>query len=336
MLTYISENAKDVGTQYGNVSAPSVGAIQRGLLTLEQQGAKNLFAEPALDINDLIALAPNGQGIVNILAAETLMSSPKLYASFMLWLLAELFEDLPEMGDLDKPKLVFFFDEAHLLFNDAPKSLVEKIEQLVRLIRSKGVGVYFITQNPADIPASVLGQLSNRVQHALRAFTPQDQKGVKAAADTFRPNPAFKTAEVITTLGVGEALVSTLDEKGTPTIVERTLIKPPSSLVGPIAPAARQQIMANSHLRSKYEQTVNRESAHEMLSRRAQTAPTQVVQQPQATQPLFSSTPKPAASRGRQPESLAMTVTKSVVRAAGSQIGRQVVRGIMSSLLKGR
>ncbi len=328
ILTHISENAKEVGAKYGNVSAASVGAIQRGLLTLEQQGAKNLFGEPALDINDLIAIAPNGQGVVNILAAETLMQSPKLYASFMLWLLAELFEDLPEMGDIDKPKLVFFFDEAHLLFNDAPKPLIEKIEQLVRLIRSKGVGVYFITQNPADIPANVLGQLSNRVQHALRAFTPQDQKGVKAAADTFRANPSFKTADAITTLGVGEALVSTLDEKGTPTIVERTLIKPPSSLVGPISPTARQQMIAASPLRGKYEQTMNRESAYEMLNRRAQEVPQQLKQQ--------AAIPHQPQARGRQPENLAMVVTKSVVRAAGSQIGRQLVRGLMSSMLKGR
>lgn len=327
ILTHISENAKEVGAKYGNVSAASVGAIQRGLLTLEQQGARNLFAEPALDINDLITTTPSGHGVVNILAAETLMQSPKLYATFMLWLLSELFEDLPEMGDLDKPKLVFFFDEAHLLFNDAPKQLIEKIEQLVRLIRSKGVGVYFITQNPADIPPNVLGQLSNRVQHALRAFTPQDQKGVRAAADTFRPNPAFKTAEVITNLGIGEALVSVLDAKGSPTIVERTLIKPPSTFVGPISPATRQQIIASSDLRGKYEQTVNRESAYECLSARAQEVP----------QALAQAAPKAASvSRGRQPESLAMVVTKSVVRAAGSQIGRQIVRGLMSSLLKGR
>lgn len=324
ILTHVSENAKEISARYGNVASASIGAIQRALLTLEQQGAKQLFGEPALDINDLIAVAPNGMGVVNLFSAESLMSCPKIYASFMLWLLAELFEDLPEVGDLEKPKLVFFFDEAHLLFDDAPKALVEKIEQLVRLIRSKGVGVYFITQNPADIPPAVLGQLANRVQHALRAFTPQDQKGVKAAAETFRTNPAFKTADAITNLGVGEALVSLLDAKGSPTVVARTLIKPPSTLVGPIAPATRQQLMATSPMRGKYDQTINRESAQEMLQARASKLPPQA---PAAA---------PKRSPGRQPDSMTTMVTKSVLRAAGSKLGREIARGILSSLLKGR
>ena len=337
MLTHVSENAPQYSTQYGNVAPASVAAIQRGLLTLEQQGAKQLFGEPALDIADFMQVAPNGMGAVNIFSAEALMQSPKMYAMFMLWLMAELFEDLPEVGDLDKPKLVFFFDEAHLLFGDAPKALVEKIEQLVRLIRSKGVGVYFITQNPADIPESVLGQLSNRVQHALRAFTPADQKGVRAAAATFRANPTFKTEEAITILGVGEALVSTLDDKGTPTIVERTLIKPPSSLVGPCTPAQRAQTMSQSPVAGKYDQAINRESAHEMLNKRAQQG-SGLWGSVAGSVGMGGGNAAAArpAPRGRQPEGLATVVVKSVVRAAGSQLGRQIARGILSSMLKGR
>ncbi|MCE2927340.1 MAG: DUF853 domain-containing protein [Rickettsiales bacterium] len=338
MLIHVSDNAREYSAQYGNVAPASVAAIQRSLLALEQQGAKNLFGEPALDIADFMQVAPNGMGAVNIFCAEGLMNSPKLYAMFMLWLMAELFEDMPEMGDLDKPKLVFFFDEAHLLFNDAPKALVEKIEQLVRLIRSKGVGVYFITQNPADIPDSVLAQLSNRVQHALRAFTPADQKGVRAAAQTFRPNPAFKTEEAITILGVGEALVSTLDEKGTPTIVARTLIKPPSSLAGPCAPQQRGQVMSQSPVSGKYDNAVNRESAYEMLNKKTQEGGSLWGN---VTGSLGmgggnSSTPARPAPRGRQPESIANVMVKNVARAAASQIGRQIARGILSSMLKGR
>lgn len=336
MLVHVSENAAEYSAQYGNIATASVGAIQRALLSLESQGGKQLFGEPALQIADLMRIAPNGAGAVNILSAEALMQSPKMYATLMLWLLSELFEDLPEVGDMDKPKLVFFFDEAHLLFDNAPNALLEKIEQLVRLIRSKGVGVYFITQSPADIPANVLGQLSNRVQHALRAFTPQDQKGVKAAAQTFRPNPKFKTEEAITTLGVGEALVSVLDAKGSPTVVQKTLVHPPCSLVGPVDEATRQQIMAQSPVGAIYNQVVNRESAYEMLQGRASQA-----QQPtnlwgsvtQAVTAVAGSAPV-RGSHGRQAESLLMVATKSVVRAAGSRLGREIARGILGAMIK--
>jgi hypothetical protein len=350
MLTFVSDHASDISAQYGNVAPASIGAIQRGLLTLEQQGGKHLFGEPALNLNDLMRTAPNGEGAVNILVADKLMQTPQLYATFMLSLMSELFEDLPEVGDMEKPKLVFFFDEAHLLFDDAPKALIEKIEQLVRLIRSKGVGIYFITQNPADIPASVLGQLANRVQHALRAFTPLDQKGVKAAAQTFRANPAFKTEDAITNLGVGEALVSTLDAKGSPTMVERTLIRPPVSLVGPISNEERARVIAQSPVAGLYETLVNRESAYERLNVKAQAAPasaaglwgtvTQAVAGGGSAAPVQQRTTttsyasRPAAPRGRQPEGLAVALTKSVVRAAGSQIGRQIVRGLIGSMLK--
>lgn len=265
MLTHVSDNADSISAHYGNIAAASIAAIQRGLLTLENQGGKQLFGEPALRMDDLMKLAPGGTGAVNILSAETLMQSPKLYSTLLLSLLSELFENMPEAGDLDKPKLVFFFDEAHLLFDDAPKALVDKIEQMVKLIRSKGVGVYFITQNPADIPDAVLAQLSNRVQHALRAYTPKEQKGVKAAADSFRANPKFKTVDAITELAVGEALVSTLDVKGVPTMVERVLIRPPLSRVGPITAAERADVIAHSPVAGIYEAEVNRESAYELL-----------------------------------------------------------------------
>ncbi len=265
MLAHVSENAATISAEYGNIAPASIAAIQRGLLTLETQGGKNFFGEPALNINDFMKLAPNGTGAVNILSAETLMQSPKLYSTMLLWLLSELFETMPEAGDLDKPKLVFFFDEAHLLFDEAPKALIDKIEQLVKLIRSKGVGVYFITQNPADIPDSVLAQLSNRVQHALRAYTPKEQKGVKAAAESFRENAAFKTEAAITELGIGEALFSVLDAKGIPTIVERTLIRPPLSRVGPLTADERAQAIAGSPLAGVYDELVNRESAYEIL-----------------------------------------------------------------------
>ncbi len=353
MLNYVSENAADYSVQYGNVAAPSIGAIQRALLNLESQGAKHLFGEPALAIQDFMQTAPNGMGAVNILAAQKLMESPQLYATFMLWLMSELFEDLPEVGDMEKPKLVFFFDEAHLLFDDPPKALLSKIEQLVRLIRSKGVGVYFITQNPADIPDTVLAQLSNRVQHALRAFTPQEQKSVRAAAQSFRANPAFDTEEVITRLGIGEALVSTLDEKGMPTIVERTLIHPPLSLVGPITEAERATAIASSPIAGKYEQVVNRESAYEMLTvkveARAQnsgslwgtvsqavglsagTANSGNIQSTSSTRTNVSAR---TSTNRREPDSMLVTMTKSVVRSAGSQIGRQIVRGLLKSMLK--
>ncbi len=358
MLTHVSENAANYSARFGNVTPTSVAAIQRSLLAFEQQGGKKFFGEPALQITDFMKVAPNGCGAVNILAADKLMSSPRLYAMFMLWLLSELFEDMPEIGDPEKPKLVFFFDEAHLLFNDAPKALLEKIEQLVRLIRSKGVGVYFITQNPADIPTGVLGQLSNRVQHALRAFTPQDQKGVRAAAQTFRANPAFKTEDAIMQLGVGEALVSVLDAKGTPTIVERVLIRPPVSGIGVISAALRQQTIAQSPFAGTYDTPVNRESAAELLesrigqgvaSKRANassagsiwgavitTAATTAASTAgrAAISSVIRSATGSSSGRGRQPDSIGAAVLKSALRSAGGSAGRQLMRGLMGALLK--
>jgi uncharacterized protein len=324
MLQHVGDNAAQFKTEYGNVSGASIGAIQRGLLALESQGAAQFFGEPMLDIADLMRVR-DGKGVVNVLAADKLMSSPKLYSSFLLWLLAELFEQLPEVGDVDQPKLVFFFDEAHLLFEEAPKALVDKVEQVVRLIRSKGVGVYFVTQNPLDVPESVLGQLGNRVQHALRAFTPRDQKAVKTAAETLRPNPKLKAEQVITELGVGEALVSLLDEKGRPTMVERAFIVPPQSQVGPIAEGERQQAIRSSALFPKYEKTVDRESAYEKLKTR--------------TGETAAPAPKPVAAAGkpapagRQRETVFEAGTKSVVRAIGSELGRQIIRGILGSIL---
>jgi DNA helicase HerA-like ATPase len=356
MLTHLNDNAAQYSAQYGNVTGASIGAIQRALLTLESQGGKQLFGEPALEIDDLMRIAPNGQGAVNILSAETLMQTPRLYSMLLLWLMSELYQNLPEVGDTEKPKLVFFFDEAHLLFNDAPKALIEKIEQMVRLIRSKGVGIYFITQNPADIPENVLGQLSNRIQHALRAFTPQDQKGVKAAASTFRPNPAFRTEDAITNLAVGEALVSVLDDKGSPTPVEKTLIHPPGSLVGPLAAAQRASIIERSPVKGKYDQLVNRESAYEMLNEKVQqskevaasdaggiwgtlsTVASDVIigntSTRTATGTYGRSTPMPRRAPGRQPDSMVTVVAKSVLRSAGSQIGREVIRGLLGAMLK--
>jgi uncharacterized protein len=332
---------------YGNISDQTIGAIQRQLLVLENQGAANFFAEPALTITDFIRTDRDGRGTINILAADKLVKSPKLYATFLLWMLSELFENLPEVGDPDKPKLVFFFDEAHLLFNDAPKPLLEAIETVVRLIRSKGVGVYFVTQNPLDVPNTVLAQLSNRVQHALRAFTPRDQKAVRAAAETFRQNPAFKTDQVITELAVGEALVSTLEGKGTPTMVERTFIKPPSGQVGPISDAERRKAMQNSGFSGKYDTTIDRESAYEILMKK---------NQPPAEPAgggglggllggLFGGGAAPAPGpRGgqarRAPQSLGEKVVNSAARSVASTVGRQVgaaiVRGVLGSLLGGR
>ncbi|HEX6529579.1 MAG TPA: helicase HerA-like domain-containing protein, partial [Burkholderiales bacterium] len=320
MLQHVGDNAAKFKTQYGNVATPSIGAIQRGVLALESQGAAQFFGEPMLDIADLMQVrgAPhNPRGVVNVLAADKLMNSPKLYSSFLLWLLAELFEQLPEVGDPDKPKLVFFFDEAHLLFSEAPKALVEKVEQVVRLIRSKGVGVYFVTQNPLDIPESVLGQLGNRVQHALRAFTPRDQKAVKTAAETLRPNPKLKAEQVITELGVGEALVSLLDEKGRPSVVERAFIVPPGSLIGPLPEEERRQIVGASTLRSKYEKAVDRESAYEKLTQRAEEKPVVAAEKP----------------AGRQPQSVVDATIKSAARAIGSELGRQIIRGVLGSIL---
>jgi DNA helicase HerA-like ATPase len=273
MVQYVGDNAKNFTTEYGNVASASIGAIQRGLLTLEQQGGDVFFGEPMLNINDLMKVDENGRGVINVLAAEKLVQAPALYSTFLLWLLSELFEQLPEAGDLDKPKLVFFFDEAHLLFTDAPQALTDKVEQVVRLIRSKGVGVYFVTQNPLDVPEKILGQLGNRVQHALRAFTPRDQKAVQAAAETMRPNPKFDAAKVITELGVGEALVSFLDEKGVPTMVERGFIFPPASRLGPLTPDERQAMIQSSPMLATYGQTVDRQSAYEVLRGKPATAP---------------------------------------------------------------
>ena len=269
LLANIAGRADEISARYGNVTKPSVGAIQRTLLILEQQGANFFFGEPALNIADLMRTTRDGRGAISVLAAEKLMSNPRLYATFLLWLMSELFEQLPEVGDPDKPKLVFFFDEAHLLFSDAPKALVDRVEQVVRLIRSKGVGVYFVTQNPLDVPETVLAQLGNRVQHALRAYTPREQKAVRTAADTFRPNPDFDCAEAITKLGTGEALISTLEEKGVPSIVQRTLVRPPASRLGPITDAERAKIIAESPVSGQYDKTVDRESAFETLQKRA-------------------------------------------------------------------
>jgi len=322
MLAHVGEDAAKYKTGYGNVSSASIGAIQRGLLALEGQGAAQFFGEPMLDIADLMQTR-EGKGVVNILAADKLMGAPKLYASFLLWLLAELFEHLPEVGDVEKPKLVFFFDEAHLLFAEAPKALLEKVEQVVRLIRSKGVGVYFVTQNPLDVPDSVLGQLGNRVQHALRAFTPRDQKAVKTAAETLRPNPKLKAEQVIMELGVGEALISFLDEKGTPRVVERAFVVPPGSQIGPIGDAERQQIIKSSDAFGHYEKAIDRESAYEKLKGRAEEKLPPIKAEPQAA-------PRPA---GRQPQSIVEAMAKSAARSIGSGIGREVVRGILGSIL---
>ena len=272
MLLWVGEHASEIALRYGNIASASIGAIQRQLLVLENQGATAFFGEPALDLMDMMKVAPDGRGQINLLAADKLMNSPRLYATFLLWLLSELFEELPEVGNPDKPKLVFFFDEAHLLFDDAPKALVDKVEQVARLIRSKGVGVYFITQNPADVPEDILGQLGNRVQHALRAFTAKDQKALRQAAENYRPNPAFDIADAITEVGTGEAVTSMLENKGIPGIAQRTLIRPPSSKLGPIEASDRKALMATSPMASKYDTAVDRESAHEILLKRADAA----------------------------------------------------------------
>jgi DNA helicase HerA-like ATPase len=357
MLQYVAEHADEITTLYGNVAPATVGAIQRALLVLEQQGAEDFFGEPALDLKDFMRTSFDGKGIVNILAADKLMQSPRLYSTFLLWLLSELFEDLPEVGDLDKPKLVFFFDEAHLLFTDAPSALVQKIEQVVRLIRSKGIGIFFISQNPMDIPESVLSQLGNRVQHALRAFTPKDQKDVRATAENFRANPAFDTAEAILNLGVGEALVSVLEDKGIPSIVEKTLIRPPTSRLGPLTPEERQTVWSGSPVSGKYEETVDRESAFEVLKVRADAATLQAEeaqrnkefqiryekQQKQAEKQAQHQTEVDAREEARtyrQPsrrsDTMLESLTKSVLRSAGSQVGRQLIRGVLGGLFRGR
>ncbi|ASD26953.1 helicase HerA-like domain-containing protein [Brevundimonas diminuta] len=346
LLAYVGENAQTIGREVGNVSPTSIAAIQRALLQLEQQGGKAFFGEPALRLEDMMRTALDGRGQVNVLDATRLMNSPRLYAAFLLWLLSELFEQLPEIGDPEKPRLVFFFDEAHLLFNDAPKGLLEKVEQVVRLIRSKGVGVYFVTQNPADIPDSVLAQLGNRVQHALRAYTPAEQKGLRAAAQSFRTNPAFDTAEAIQALGVGEALVSTLDEKGAPTMVAQTKIRPPDSRLGPATEAERAATMAASPVRGVYDTAVNRESAEEVLNaRRAQADRIEAETAAAAAEakaaekaarsapaPRAPASPRPRASSNRQTPMEALT--KSVLRTAGSTITRELLRGVLGSLKK--
>jgi len=324
MAQYAGDNADQFRTTYGNVSSASVGAIQRSLLALEQQKADKLFGEPALNLDDLIQTSAQGQGVINILVADQLIQAPSRYATFLLWLLSDLFERLPEVGDPPKPKLIFFFDEAHLLFDDAPKALVDKIEQVVRLIRSKGVGVFFVTQNPLDLPDRVLGQLGNRVQHALRAFTPRDQKNVKAAADTFRANPKVDVGRAITELGVGEGLVSVLDDKGTPTPVERAWILPPQSRLTPLTPAERDQVVKGSVLYGRYEKTVDRQSAYEILKSRAELAKEgEAARGAQKRQP-----PSPEEQAGK----ILLDMGKSAARSAGTQIGRQIMRGILGSL----
>jgi DNA helicase HerA-like ATPase len=324
MIQYVGDNAEQFKTQYGNISTASIGAIQRGLLNLEEQGGDQFFGEPALNLQDLMQTDGGGNGMINIMAADKLMQSPKVYATLLLWMLAELFEQLPEVGDPEKPKLVFFFDEAHLLFEDTPKPLEEKIEQVVRLIRSKGVGVYFVTQNPLDLPETVLGQLGNRVQHALRAFTPRDQKAVKAAAETFRVNPKLDVVKAITELSVGEALVSVLDDKGSPTQVVRALIYPPQSQLSPMTLEERAQVIRGSALYGHYEKVVDRESAFEKLKARAE-------QKPEV--PAAGGRAAPPRS---QAGDLLGAIVKSAAHAVGSQIGREIIRGVLGSILGGR
>ena len=335
-LTYAAENAAALGARYGNVSTATVATIQRKLLVLEDQGGARLFGEPALDLSDFMRKDASGRGYVNILAADRLIASPRLYATFLLWLMSELFEVLPEVGDADRPKLAFFFDEAHLLFRDAPKSLLEKIEQVVRLIRSKGVGVYFVTQNPADIPDAVLGQLGNRIQHALRAYTPADQKGLRAAASSFRTNPGFSTAEAIQALGVGEALVSVLDEKGAPTVVQKTLIRPPVSRLGPLTPPERASVMASSPVKGVYDVAVDRESAFEVLQARAAAKARMEAGEASDRAPApraprsTSGARAPSAGRGRQ--TLTETFAKQFLRTLASSAGREILRGVLGGM----
>ncbi|ESQ09068.1 MAG: DUF853 family protein [Thiohalocapsa sp. PB-PSB1] len=331
MLTYVADHAAALRTRYGNVSAASVGAIQRRLLTLEDQGGRLLFGEPALDLADLMQTDEHGHGVVNVLAADRLIRNRALYATFLLWLLSELFEQLPEVGDPHKPKLVFFFDEAHLLFDDAPKVLIDKVEQVVRLIRSKGVGVYFVTQSPMDVPDEVLGQLGNRVQHALRAFTPRDQKAVRAAAQTFRQNPDLDSEQTITTMGVGEALASTLDSDGIPGIVQHIKVAPPGSQLGPVTPEQRRALMASSLVAGIYDRTIDRESAYEILKLMADQAALAAETASAAT----NSRPSRATSR-RGAQTPLEAFAASTMRSLGTQLGRQLVRGTLGSLFGGR
>ena len=340
MLQYVGNNAKQYRTSYGNMSTASIGAIQRSLLEVEQQGGDAFFGEPALDLNDFLRRDRQGLGYVNVLAADTLMRSPRLYASFLLWMLAELFELLPEVGDRDRPILVFFFDEAHLLFNEAPKALLDQVEQVVRLIRSKGVGVYFISQIPIDVPDTVLGQLGNRVQHALRAFTPRDQKAVKVAAETFRANPALDTATAVTELAVGEALVSTLEPGGAPGMVERALIAPPRARIGPVTAAERQAVIDGSPLAGKYEAAVDRDSAYERLQGRATEAaapPARPKKETPSSPWGESRTPErrePAPRRTGNRQGVGEAFAKSAARAIGSRVGREIVRGVLGALFR--
>lgn len=374
MLNYIGDNASSLTTSYGNVAKSSIGAIMRDLLVLEQQGGNNFFGEPALAIADIMRKTPDGRGAISVLAADKLMMNPRLYGTFLLWLLSELFEEMPEVGDPDQPRLVFFFDEAHLLFNDAPKALIERVEQVVRLIRSKGIGIYFVTQNPLDIPDTVLSQLGNRIQHALRAYTPREQKAVKTAADTFRPNPDFDCYETITQLGVGEALVSTLESKGVPSIVQRTLIRPPSSRLGPITDRERDRVLSASPMGDAYDEDIDRDSAFEMLKRKSEKAADreekerekeeheerEVSESRRWTLPGFGGDDdddedddrydgrgRKRTSRRRAPskrrrtkrrskrQSVGEAAVKSIVRAVSSSLGRAIVRGILGSIKKG-
>ena len=357
LLVWVGENAKALSLRYGNISAQSVGAIQRQLLVLENQGGTQLFGEPALDLADLTHVDADGRGRINILAADKLMGAPRLYATFLLWLLSELFESLPEVGDPDKPKLVFFFDEAHLLFDDAPGALIDKVEQVARLIRSKGVGVYFITQNPDDVPEDILGQLGNRFQHALRAFTARDQRALSRAAETYRPNPRFDTVAAIRDVGTGEAVTSMLEDKGVPGIVERTLIRPPSSRLGPIAPQDRAAVIASSPFAGKYETVMDRDSAYEILARRAAAAAreaeveeTRIAQEDTSPQmrefnqarrysgkAVARSTARSSANnRPRDADSFGSALTRAVIKELQGTTGRRIVRGILGGLFKGR
>jgi DNA helicase HerA-like ATPase len=342
MVRHVGDNARRFTTEYGNISTASIGAIQRGLLAIDEQGGDLFFGEPALNIADLMQTDEKGRGVINILAADKLMGAPKAYATLLLWLLSELFEELPEVGDPDKPKLVFFFDEAHLLFNDAPPALLEKIEQVVRLIRSKGVGVYFVTQNPLDVPDTVLSQLGNRVQHALRAFTPRDQKAVKTAATTLRANPELDVEKAITELGVGEALVSLLDEKGRPSVVERALVLPPRSRIGPATPAERAVVVKNSLVAGVYDTLADRASAYEVLKARREQAASAPAQQSPGQRPA----PAPSSGGGSilgdllgggnsRRQSAGEAMVKSAARAIGSEVGRQIMRGVLGSILGG-
>jgi DNA helicase HerA-like ATPase len=339
LMQYVGENADEFTVKYGNVSKASVGAIQRGLLQLEQQGAAQFFGEPAVKLDDFMQ-TESGKGVLNLLAADQLINAPKLYSTFLLWILSELFETLPEAGDLEKPKLVFFFDEAHLLFNDAPPALTEKVEQVVRLIRSKGVGVYFVTQNPADIPDKVLAQLGNRVQHALRAYTPQEQKAVKVAAQTFRENPKIDVEKAITELGVGEVLISMLDEKGIPNIVERAFVVPPVGQIGPITPDQRAQLMANSLVAGVYEQAIDRESAFEILQKKTaarmeEQAQTEAAEAAAKQAAAEAKATKAAAGKDTIYESIGKSVARSMGSSLGRQIGTQIVRGVLGGILGG-